>query len=252
MRVKRYGLRVNALCLSLILMAFLSAATPAKAADKIQAVLFNIPPWGYLDENKEISGIQADVVNAISKEIGTDIDMILTPYKRVFLRLENGASDFGIFFRSAASEKAAEPIAKWHGLEIIVIGRQGITTEQYEDLRKIKIGVRSGGKFHPQFDNDPTIEKVTTKNYRHGITLLMAGKVDAIVGTAATLYYTFKEMNVDLSKLSPPYQLNVKEDWLHFSRSSKKQDAKEKILQAMEKLVSDGTFGKIYNKYLPE
>jgi len=219
-------------------------------AQGLKAAIFDVAPWGH-EENGHIAGIEYEIINAISKEMGEDIDIQLVPYKRMIENLETGTVDFAIFYRSKKSEKSGEPIAKWGKLDIIVIGRAGTDILSYKDLKPLEVAVRLGGYFDPHFDNDSTLNKLSVDNYEHGIKLLMANRVDAVIGTAATLYYEFNKQGINLDQLGKPFFIASAEDWLHFSRKSIQQDKKEDLKQAVNTLVRNGRLEQIFSKYLP-
>lgn len=235
-----------------IIVTGVISAPPVSQAQGLKAAIFDIAPWGYRDKDGKIGGIQFEIIKAISNEMGEEIDIQLVPYKRMIENLETGVADFAIFYRSKTSEKSGEPIAKWGKLDIIVVGLSGTEIHSYEDLKPLEIGVRLGGSFEPRFDDDTTLKKFSVDNYSHGIKLLMAKRVDAVIGTAATLYYEFQKQGVKLNQIGEPFFINSTEDWLHFSRKSTNQDKKEKLIQATNALVQNGTFDKIFSKYLPE
>jgi len=236
------------------LLLFLISTLPNSvdaSSNKLKVAVFDIAPWGYRNASMEVAGIKRDIIMAISKDIGEDIEIILVPYKRMMRKLEDGDVDFSIFFRSQKSEKSGEPIVRWGSLDIIVIGLANNDILNYEDLKKQTVAVRLGGYFDPKFDKDNSIRKSYFSDYASGVDRLKHGKVSAIVGTAATLYYEFEKQGVSINKLGKPYFLNKKEDWLHFSRKSLNKDKKEVLKKSVKKLIKNGTFEKIFSKYLP-
>jgi len=218
----------------------------------LSASIFHIPPWGYKNKMGNIAGLEYEIIKSIEKDINEPIKINLVPYNRMIYQLKNGTTDFGIFFRSKKSEASAEPLIKWGTLDIVVISKKSKPIKNYDDIKRKKIGVRLGGFFGKKFDNDKTLFKVSLRDYSECIQKLEAGKIDAVIGTAATLFYELKKQRIDLSSISSPYFISTKEDWLHFSRLSKNQHKKEKIKKSVKKLIENGTFQKIFNKYLPK
>lgn len=244
--IKKFKLITNALIIYLLSTQFTNASSG------LHASIFDIAPWGYRGADNKIKGIERDIIYAISKDIGEDIEINLVPYKRMMRNLEIGETDFSIFFRSPASEKSGEPLVKWGSLDIIVVSLKGYNIRKYEDLKYHRIAVRLGGHFGKKFDNDKTLKKINSSNYSQGIQQLKQRNVTAIVGTAATLYYEFQKQGLSEKDLSEPYFLTKKEDWLHFSRKSKKQFMKKKLVKSVKKLIKNGTFEKLYLNYLPK
>lgn len=233
-----------------LLLLTLVCSAPA-AAGGLTAAIFAIPPWGYRDAQGRITGIEYEIVQAIAEHLDEPVAIELLPYKRMIRHLETGEADFAIFYRSERSEEVAEPLVKWGELDIIVIGRAGREITTYEDLRSLDIAVRLGGYFGERFDNDTALNKRPVENYARGVKMLMAGRVDAVVGTAATLYYELRKQQVDMDEVGRPFFLVRKEDWLHFSRKSPRQDKKDDIVAIVEKLVRQGRFAEIFARYLP-
>ncbi|MCB2184262.1 MAG: transporter substrate-binding domain-containing protein [Desulfobulbaceae bacterium] len=224
---------------------------PLSSAVELTAAIFEIAPWGYRDDNGKVAGIEYEIISAIAKELGQPIDIQLLPYNRMIRHLETGAADFAIFYRSEKSEKAGEPLVKWGDLDIIVIGRSGTDIKTYDDLKALSIAVRLGGYFDPQFDSDTTLRKHMVDNYADGIRMLKSGRIDAIVGTAATLYWELQKQGLVSQDFGRPFFLSTAADWLHFSRKSANQDAKKKIVQTVETLIKRGEFARIFARYLP-
>lgn len=240
----------NILLMSISLLLF-STSVLAKQ-EKLKAAIFNIAPWGYLDKDNNIAGIEYEIIKAISTEMNEEIDIKLVPYKRMMYYLKTGDVDFSIFFRSEKSELAAEPIIKWGALDIVIISNKETPIKNYSDLKKRSTCVRLGGYFSDKFDKDDSIKKVHQQNYSRCIALLKQKKVDGVIGTAATLFYELKQQDYPISALASPMPVNMKEDWIHFSRKSEKKEKQEKLKAAVNKLIENGTFSKIFSKYLPK
>lgn len=238
--------------LTQLILSMLILSSPAFANSQLSSSIFHIAPWGYRNANGDIAGLEYEIIKEIEKDIGEPIKINLVPYNRMIYQLKNGSSDFSIFFRSPKSEESAEPLVKWGSLDIIIISKQGNPIKDYDDLRGQKIGVRLGGFFDKRFDNDKKLYKVTQRDYTECIEKFKAGKLDAVIGTAATLYYELQKQNISIDSLAKPYFIGQKEDWLHFSRLSTNKDKKDKIKASVEKLIKNGTFQRIFSKYLPK
>ena len=225
---------------------------PTLSFASLKASVFDIKPWGYYDEKGNPAGIEVEVIQAISEEMKEKIDITVVPYKRMIHQLKYGQTDFAIFFKSEKSMKIADPIAKWGELDIIVIGLKGQKIKNYNDLYDKKIGVILGGYFSPVFDNDKKLIKQSFANYEDSIISLKKGKIDLIIGTAATLYYEFEKQDIEINKLSTPYHISKKEDWLQFSKISHNQSKREQLKNAINNLIDKKVFSQIFSKYLPK
>ena len=187
---------------------------------ELSAAVFNIPPWAEELESGEIVGIQKEIIDALSKDIGVPIKIKIYPYKRMVSALMSGEVDFSIFYKNKGNDDFSDPLVKWGKLSIIVLPRKSIVVKDYKSLKGLNVGVRLGGKFDDRFDVDDSILKKNCLNYADCIKKLGQGRIDAVIGTAATIFYELKKQGYKKSSFGRPYFISNKEDWFHFSKSS--------------------------------
>jgi ABC-type amino acid transport substrate-binding protein len=235
--------------LKLILILTFSLNSQAK---ELRAAIFNIAPWGQETKSGEVIGIQKEIISIISKDMNIPISIELLPYKRMVKSLKNGDSDFSIFYRTKENETFADPLVRWGELSIIVLPRKEVKIKSYKDLQGTHVGVRLGGKFDERFDNDNSVVKRNCINYADCIDKLRQGRIDAVIGTAATLFYELEVQGLKTSFFGDPFFISKKEDWLHFSKSSKNKKYKKALVKSVEKNIKNGNFNKVFSKYLPK
>ncbi|WP_127714917.1 ABC transporter substrate-binding protein [Halobacteriovorax sp. HLS] len=223
------------------------------SAEHLTAAIFDIPPWGSVDKKTgKIVGIQQEIIKIISSDLNLPIDVKLLPYKRMMNSLLVGESDFGVFYRNEERDEKLVPLVRWGELDIIVLPVKSVKITDYKSLSGLQVGVRLGGKFNDRFDADSKITKRSCINYSKCIERLKNGRIDAVIGTAATLYYEIEAQGLSVEQFGTPYFIGVKEDWLHFSKASKNKALMEKLKKSVEKNINNGKFGKAFSKYLPK
>ena len=240
---------MNILCTISLLFCLFSFSLIA-SGEGLNAAIFNIPPWGSENKNGKVVGIQRDIIDIISKDTNIPISISLFPYKRMIKFIKEGDSDFGIFYLNEDYNSFSTPLVKWGELEIIVLPIKKIKIHEYKDLNKLSIGVRLGGKFNKKFDQDKTILKKSCLDYSECIIKLKQGRIDAVIGTAATLYYELEKQGLKESSFGVPYIIGNKEDWLHFSKKSGNKKLKDKLIKFVKKNIMNGNFQKVFSKYL--
>lgn len=222
-------------------------------AQTISAAVYDIPPWGSREINSgQVIGIQKEIISILSEDIGIPIEIKLLPYKRAMASLLSGDSDFGIFYRNEEQDEQLIPLVRWGELDIIVLPTKTVKINDFSSLAGLQVGVRLGGKFNERFDASTKILKRSCLNYSKCVELLKNGRVDAIIGTAATLFYEIESQGLSVEEFGSPFYIGVKEDWLHFSRSSKNQDLMDKLKVSVEKNIENGNFGRAFSKFLPD
>lgn len=236
----------------LLAILFMISFSIKGAGPPLKAAIFNIPPWGSETKGGKIVGIQKDIIDIISKDMNIPIHISLFPYKRMIKFLKEGDSDFGIFYLNSDYDDFSTPLVRWGKLSIIVLPLKNIKIDKYNDLKKLTIGVRLGGKFNKRFDKDKNILKKSCVNYSDCIGELKEGRLDAVIGTAATLYYELEKQGLSDKFFGKPYFIGSKEDWLHFSKKSKNHKLRSKLIKSVEKNIKNGKFEKAFSKYLPK
>jgi polar amino acid transport system substrate-binding protein len=236
----------------LALLYFIYSSPTFSAEESLRAAVFNIPPWGSETKSGKVIGIQKDIIDIIAKDTKIPIQISLIPYKRMIKFLKEGDSDFGIFYINKDYDSFATPLVRWGELSIIVLPLKNIKIKKYEDLNKLSVGVRLGGKFNDKFDNDKNIFKKSCVNYSDCIESLKKGRIDGVIGTAATLYYELEKQGLKDSYFGDPFVVGTKEDWLHFSNKSKNKKLRAKLIKSVEKNIQNGNFEKAFSKYLPK
>lgn len=229
----------------LVFFGLLSTAGSALSAEPIRAVMFAGMPWVSLTENQQ-DGIVPKFWQKVIETSGLNIELQVQPYKRMIRSLESGAADVAIFFRSPLSEKIAEPVVEITYLPTVVISNHKGKHHSYDDLKKLKIAVKRGVAYQPDFDHDPSIEKVQTNGYGEAIGMMVRKRVDAVVGSQVSLAYHMASQKQDPMKYSYPYILKNNHVYLQIAKKSNlRVSDRQKLIEAVEKLVVEDTYQKL-------
>ncbi|WP_158090127.1 substrate-binding periplasmic protein [Kiloniella majae] len=190
-------------------------------ATSLQVSVFDLPPFGGRDASGKIVGIIPEILTEIEKETGHNIQMKIVPYKRMFFDLENGTSDFAIFFRSSKSEKIAIPKVRIYTLKNIVVGMKGINLNEYRDLSERLISVTHGTYYLDKFDNDSSLKKIFVRRFSNAIQQLIAGRTDLVVGPELSIAHHMKKNASSSEALGKPLFLSYASAWLQVSEKMK-------------------------------
>ncbi|MDZ4198819.1 MAG: transporter substrate-binding domain-containing protein, partial [Kiritimatiellia bacterium] len=116
----------------------------------------NFPPYEYLNARGEPEGFAVDLIRAISRETGLEIEIRLGPWARAVRALETGEVDLlqGIFYSEERSRKFdfTLPHASQHYVSVVRAG-SGRAPESFEELRGHRLVAQEGDLIQAQLES---------------------------------------------------------------------------------------------------
>ncbi|MBF0099987.1 MAG: transporter substrate-binding domain-containing protein [Desulfobacterales bacterium] len=225
----------------------------------IHVVTEDYPPYNF-KENDSIVGVSTEVVRAVLKEAGFEVNILLYPWPRAYnMALEN--ENTIIYSISRTSER--ETLFKWIGVVapadnylFALKKRTDITIQTLDEAKKYMIGtVRDDvadlyliGK---GFEVIKHIERAS--NYELNMKKLIGGRID--LWFAAELVGNFflkKNGYVPEETVRKVYMLDeISGEGLYMAFSKKTSDHTVEICKkALEKIKQNGTYSLILKKHL--
>lgn len=241
------------LSFSIILLIVSFTQTSSVKAEPLQLNIYTIgfKPYG-IDEDGHFSGIYFEFANALAKDAGYVGNNKVVPYARVVSALKQGKIDLTIMFRNPALEQYVDYVAALPSKKIVVIGLQNWAISHLDDLAGQKLAYLRGAKFYEPIDTNTAISKYHVVDYRQGVRLLMAGRVDAIIGSLQSINNAVasiqNEDNMQLT-LGEPLVLEVKTPWVQLSKKHAEHIDMETLKRSFSKLQAGQTFEALQTKY---
>ena len=94
------------------------------------------------------------------------------------------------------------------------------------------------------------IRKYSTNNYEQSLTLLLAGRLDAVVGVNEGLFFSLQSIGGTRALLGEPLVLNRQDAWLYFSNKGYDEASAAALKGAVLRLQQRSAIQKIEEKYL--
>jgi len=210
-------------------------------------------PYGYVEKSGKTSGVLFEILEQIIVESGLEVKnklrSQLVPTKRLVLELTNKDNACSLLANDPDIREQfdiVEPIG--YEFEAGVLPKAGLTLVDYTSLKGKVLAVPLGIVFHERFDKDSELLKVTPLTYLHGIKMLKAGRVDAVVGPISNIMYLAKVEGMFPSDFSAP--LIFKTSHVHLVCSKGIDKGIRSILkQAVINLKLAGGIQKTLDKY---
>jgi polar amino acid transport system substrate-binding protein len=236
--------------LRIILLIFLFLFNNSSLlARELNIDTIEIYPFGYIGADGNNTGMIYEIGNIIAKTAGFTYTNRLRPYPRTIVDLKNGNADFIIRYSNPELLKESLPVTPILGFNSIIIGKVGHNFKSLNDLQGKMIGVIRGGVFSDKSFEDKAILKYEVKDYEQSFNMLLANKLDAIIGSTIGLNSTAKKMKIAKTQLGLPLMLEKKYFILFLSKKKADPQTIIALKNAVEKLNKSTVISKIVEKY---
>lgn len=223
----------------------------------IKIVTEEYPPYNYTDNGK-ITGLSTDVVKAVLKDVGMDVEITVYPWKRAY---DMALNEPNVLIYSIGRNAQRENLFKWVGVIapykvyfFALKERADISIKSLDDAKKYKIGTtiddaREQYLLSKGFEKGAQIEEVGTNDLN--VRKLFGKRIDLVPMPELLGYDLTKRSGFDPSQLIKVFELSeISSEGLYFAFSKDTSDeVLNKFRQALDKIKSDGTYDKIQAGY---
>jgi polar amino acid transport system substrate-binding protein len=225
----------------------LSVVSVASDQQVVRFVTTTVEPWGYFNDRGLPDGLLVRFVNLLGREAGLPFTNRLQPYPRVKHSLGNGQADLAVMFVGPESNLLGESLGKVVDTQILMIGRKGMKpVETMESLDGRLVGYIRGSRYGKQFDEYRGFTKVPVNRMRQGIAMLLAGRLDAMVSTDQSLFYTLDKMDLDIDEVSPLLFIGHTQGDLFISHQASDPRLAGVYRQALQRLRTSGRLNPLF------
>lgn len=206
------------------------------------------PPYEYY-EGSEIVGIDAEIAEAVAKELGLELKIEDMEFDSIITAVQAGKADIGLAGMTVTDERLefvnfSETYAT--GVQVVIV-KEDSTIATLDDLKEKKIGVQlstTGDIYATDEFGDDYVEQYNKGN--DAVMALVSGKVDAVIIDNEPAK-SFVAANEGLKILETEYAV---EDYAA-AMNKDNEELLEKFNDALTKLIDDGTVAEIVEKYIP-
>ncbi|WP_392567053.1 basic amino acid ABC transporter substrate-binding protein [Utexia brackfieldae] len=209
-------------------------------------------PFEYENSNKELEGFDIDLIKAIAHVEGFQVQLVNTPWEGIFATLDNGDRDI-IISGITITEKRKQSVdfsLPYFPAEQVIVGQKGTEITSIASLKDKIVGVVNGstgdivistvlGRNNTairRFDNTPLLLQ---ELYEEGI--------DAAVGDVGVVKFYIKMHPGKAFDLV--YDNAFEPQYFGIAVEKGNTDLKNKIDAGLKKIIVDGTYHKIYEKW---
>jgi len=209
------------------------------------------PPFEYLDKG-EIVGFDVEFLEAVMKEAGLEYELRNLGWDPLFAALQSKEIDLaisGITINNDRKQTYDFSTPYFESTHMILF-REGTDIKGAKDIVGLKIGVQNGTTGQSAVEKLIGENHENIKKYENNVVAIMAlknGDVDAVV-TDNTVVNEYIKNNPDdkLQGVADTATFEAEFYGLMFPKGSEHQ---EHISAAIKKVIENGTYAKIYEKW---
>lgn len=230
--------------LFIISLFFLSLGTSLEAKEEWRSSFSPLP----IDLDQAITSAFAAKFGAVVK--GDKI-----PFARRFLQLKTGEIDLlaGILKNDTREEYAyfLTPPYKQKTNKIFIMRKgEGKQLQRYEDLYKMRVGVKIGSKYFPRFDEDPKVNRYTSTTDESRLKMLLYNRFDALIHTEVYGTYLIYDLGLENKVEIAPYKFTKRNPvYMTISKKSELYKRKDKLEKVFNQMMESGEIDMVIHSY---
>lgn len=238
---------------ALLLPALLCSS--AAAAEKIVvATNPTWPPLEFLDDNKNIIGYDIDMIQAIGKEAGLDVEIRMTAWDGIFAGVAAGNYDViasGVTI-TPERQRAFEFSKPYYDVQQIVVVKKGDAAANFEALKGRTVGGQIGttGVFVAQKSG----VDMTLREYDDvGLAMqdLLNGRIDAVICDSPVALYYANQKEGFTDHLSIAFRTEATESFGFVVRKGR-TDLVDRLNKGIDAVRAKGIEAELIRKWMGE
>lgn len=233
---------------SLLFVCLLVGCPHLASAERLNVVTVALPPYGYVEQGEPV-GLTYDIGDALTEEAGYKPNNRIVPLARAMSLIEAGTADIVIMFPNPDIEQAAENLGLVLEMETVVLGRADTRFRSLRDVRgKILASVR-GARYDARISKKNGMVVYPTESYSQSLKMLMAGRVDGVVGPRLGLFFAAREVGVPAQAFNEPLHLSQTRSCLFLSKRSATPEKRKRLQKALDRLRSGSDLERLKGNY---
>jgi len=233
--------------IQLILVCTVVLAAFSAQAEALRIVTVALPPYGYT-ENGNDTGLTYELCNLIAQEAGFEPRNRIVPLARAMEEIATGKADMVLMLPNQKINANARNLGLLLPMETIIIGRADSLYRSLKDVRGKRMATVRDAEYDDRITKQNGIILYPTKDYSQSLKMLLAGRVEAVIGPKLGLHFTAKANNFPKQAFGEPLVLSVAEGSVFISNKTSGDIAK-RISAAVNQIKKNGSARKLMGKY---
>jgi signal transduction histidine kinase/ABC-type amino acid transport substrate-binding protein len=245
----QFRVKVSLISVVIIVTALLSGQ--AEAEGQVLRVAFDkaMPPFSSVDENGDVSGFNVDLMRAIAKQNGFELEYYPLEWEDAVTYLQQGKVDvvMGMKYTSSYDRVFDFSESFFTMSEVLLVPKEDNEIFTLNQLKEKVVAVQRGNTGIDLLESVRRVKMLVSFNQQDALSNLMLGRADAFIGNRWTAEYILRKENkwedyVMRSGLINPtdYAFAVREGNYKLLQT---------LNEGLNQLYRDGTYTRLYSRY---
>jgi len=230
-----------------ILVCIVMLTAFSALAETLRIVTINLPPYGYV-ENGHDTGLNYELCNLIAFEAGFEPENRIVPLARGVEDIASGKADIILMFPNPKINAVSKNLGLILPMETVIFGRAGSVYRSLKDVRGKTVATVRGAKYDDRVTKKSGIILYPTESYSQSLKMLLANRVDAIIGPKLGLYFTANKNGYPKHVFGTPLVLSVAPGSVFISNKTP-EDIAARVAAAMDRIKAKRIEQEILEKY---
>lgn len=233
----------------------LFVSAPIYAAEPLIIGMDNsYPP--YMQGNSNIAeGLYPDLIQAVFKRMGMDVNVKALPWKRAVSGIDKGEIGLGGLYKNDERLKKYDfSDAIYEETLVIYFNKQKpFRFESLKDLDGHVIGINSGWSYGGDFDKARADGKFKVKELKtntQNLKMLAAGRVDAVIIDSLSSDLIVRENKLGQTVDKLPTSVTVNGAFIAFHKNARMQPLLKRFNETLSEMKTDGGYQNIIENFI--
>ena len=238
-----------------LFLIFISFSSLSNQVTELTCYSTTFAPYSFIEKGI-VKGANIDVITAISKQINITVTFKTLPWQRLIKNIAaNKIGCAAAFFKSSGRFNNMVFMTEPLSITDYTLFIQKADADKYKSLKDFagaSIGVNRGFKTTAEFEQAVTqglIKKYDVGNEQQSLQMLSTARLAGVLTDKNVGLFNIKNMGLEnLIPIKP--SLKSIPVFLVFSKQHQDSGLVEQFNRALFKMKADGTYQKLFNKYL--
>lgn len=200
------------------------------------------------DESKEYQGFEMDLLRAVAKEMGRDVEINNIAFSGIIPILQQGDMDIAAAGMTVTKERAQKVnfSAPFYESKLVILTPNESGIDSADAIAGKQVAVQIGTTGAQYAENQGYTVKQFDNNSDVIMELQVGGSPAAILDKPVADYFLTQDGKGKFKVIEIP---NTKSEYLAFAFNKKDTELMKKVNDAMAKLKEKGEFQKLYKKW---
>lgn len=200
------------------------------------------------DQSSEYKGFEMDLIRAVAKEMGRDIEYNNIPFAGIIPIIQQGDMDLAVSGMTMTKERADKVAfaAPFYESKLVILTPKDSGIKSIDDLKDKTVAVQMGTTGSDYAENHHLAMKQFDHNAEAIMELQVGGSPAAIVDKPVADYFAAQDGKGKFDVIPIP---DTKSEYLAFAMNKNNKELQQQVNEAMKKVIDSGEYQKIYTKW---